>query len=108
MNNDVSALYPPLSSPKSRKSPSPGGSQLDILDPNLPAPSLSSSIIMHNDGPGEEKPGINSLELLQKRAQGILNNASQGKGTERYGLLPILAASSTVILQGDFFPLGLP
>ena len=78
MNSEINASYPPLSPTKSRKSPSPGGSQLDILDPNVPAPSLSSSIIMHHDGPGEEKPSVNSLELLQKRAQGILNNASQG------------------------------
>ena len=47
-----------------------------ILDPNAPS-SLSSSIIMHHDSPGDEKP-VNSLELLQQRAQGILNNASQG------------------------------
>ena len=78
INSEISASYPPLSPTKSRKSPSPGGSQLDILDPNGPLPSLSSSIIMHHDGPGEEKPSINSLELLQKKAQGILNNASQG------------------------------
>ena len=47
-----------------------------ILDPNAPL-SLASSIIIHHDSPGDEKP-INSLELLQQRAQGILNNASQG------------------------------
>ena len=47
-----------------------------ILDPNAPS-SLASSIILHPDGPSDEKP-VNSLELLQKRAQGILNNASQG------------------------------
>ena len=47
-----------------------------ILDPNAPS-SLSSSIIIHHDSPGDEKP-VNSLELLQQRAQGILNNASQG------------------------------
>ena len=78
MNSDISSPFPPLSPTKSRKSPSPGGSQLDILDPNGPLPSLSSSIIMHNDGPGEEKSSISSLDLLQKKAQGILNNASQG------------------------------
>ena len=77
MNNDMRDSYLRPSSPKSRKSPSPGGTQLDILDPNGPVGTLSSSIIMHNDGP-EEKPSVNSLELLQKRAQGILNNASQG------------------------------
>ena len=47
-----------------------------ILDPNAPS-SLASSIIIHHDSPGDEKP-VNSLELLQQRAQGILNNASQG------------------------------
>ena len=47
-----------------------------ILDPNAPS-SLASSIILHPEGPTEEKP-VNSLELLQKRAQGILNSASQG------------------------------
>ena len=51
-----------------------------ILDPNAPS-SLASSIIIHPDddgsGPNKEPP-VNSLELLQKRAQGILNNASQG------------------------------
>uniref|UniRef100_A0A0K2V1K8 Homeotic protein spalt-major n=1 Tax=Lepeophtheirus salmonis TaxID=72036 RepID=A0A0K2V1K8_LEPSM len=47
-----------------------------IIDPNAPS-SLASSIIMHHDSPEEDKP-VNSLELLQQRAQGILNNASQG------------------------------
>ena len=47
-----------------------------ILDPNAPS-SLASSIILHPEGGPEEKP-VNSLELLQKRAQGILNSASQG------------------------------
>ena len=47
-----------------------------ILDPNAPS-SLASSIIMPNDNEPMEKP-VNSLELLQKKAQGILNNASQG------------------------------
>ena len=47
-----------------------------ILDPNAPS-SLASSIILHPEGATEEKP-VNSLELLQKRAQGILNSASQG------------------------------
>ena len=47
-----------------------------ILDPNAPS-SLASSIILHPEGGAEEKP-VNSLELLQKRAQGILNSASQG------------------------------
>ena len=47
-----------------------------ILDPNAPS-SLASSIILHPDGGEEDKP-VNSLELLQKRAQGILNSASQG------------------------------
>ncbi|TRY61259.1 hypothetical protein TCAL_02138, partial [Tigriopus californicus] len=49
-----------------------------VLDPNAPPPSLASSIIMHGDSPDDDKPAVNSLELLQKRAQGILNNASQG------------------------------
>ena len=54
--------------------PTPLSSQ--ILDPNGPS-SLASSIIIHHDDNSEEKP-VNSLELLQKKAQGILNNASQG------------------------------
>ncbi|CAB4068068.1 SALL [Lepeophtheirus salmonis] len=45
-----------------------------IIDPNAPS-SLASSIIMHHDSPEEDKP-VNSLELLQQRAQGILNNAN--------------------------------
>ena len=49
-----------------------------ILDPNAPSSLASSIIIHHDDGKEEKRPPVNSLELLQKRAQGILNNASQG------------------------------
>ena len=50
-----------------------------ILDPNAPSSLASSIIIHHDDGKeGNGPPPVNSLELLQKRAQGILNNASQG------------------------------
>ena len=49
-----------------------------ILDPNAPSGSLASSIIIHHDDVNPDEKPVNSLELLQKRAQGILNNASQG------------------------------
>ena len=49
------------------------------MDPNAPSSLASSIIIHHDDGKeGSGPPPVNSLELLQKRAQGILNNASQG------------------------------
>ena len=53
-------------------------SSSQILDPNAPSSLASSIIIHHDDGKdGGQPPPVNSLELLQKRAQGILNNASQ-------------------------------
>jgi hypothetical protein len=61
------------------------GNRSQILDPNGPS-SLASSIIIHHDSPGDEKP-VNSLELLQQRAQGILNNASQGVDAPQLFLL---------------------
>ena len=59
---------------------SEGGGSLSsqILDPNAPSSLASSIIIHHDDGKADKQPPVNSLELLQKRAQGILNNASQG------------------------------
>ena len=65
--------------PMSRHQPPTSSSSLSsqILDPNAP-PSLASSIIIHHDDNSSAPPAVNSLELLQQRAQGILNNASQG------------------------------
>ena len=68
---DVASTKPSIGTPKTQTDSK--GNQ--ILDPN--GGSLASSIIMHHDTP-DDKPAVNSLELLQQRAQGILNNASQG------------------------------
>ncbi len=66
----------PTDSSQQQQAPPPPPLSSQILDPNAPS-NLASSIIIHHDDNPEEKP-VNSLELLQKRAQGILNNASQG------------------------------
>ena len=74
--NDLKTVAASSSTPTTSASDSNLPLSAQILDPNAPS-SLASSIILHPDGPTDEKP-VNSLELLQKRAQGILNNASQG------------------------------
>eukprot|EP00096_Caligus_rogercresseyi_P012096 TRINITY_DN4975_c0_g1_i2.p1 TRINITY_DN4975_c0_g1~~TRINITY_DN4975_c0_g1_i2.p1 ORF type:complete len:1353 (-),score=468.49 TRINITY_DN4975_c0_g1_i2:426-4484(-) len=66
----------PSLAPPSR-SASPASTPLPPSRPLEPSPSLASSIIMHTEE-DEGQPPVNSLELLQQRAQGILNNASQG------------------------------
>ena len=76
---------PPVETPdraRSRETPEPR----ELRSPQAPPPKkdpvieppLASSIIMHHDTPDDKAPSVNSLELLQQKAQGILNNASQG------------------------------
>ena len=76
------AIPPPITPPESSPSPKAETKKIEtppkkdqIMDPN--SSTLASDIIMHHDAP-DDKPAVNSLELLQQKAQGILNNASQG------------------------------
>ncbi|XP_065162949.1 homeotic protein spalt-major-like isoform X2 [Atheta coriaria] len=89
VNMNIPLPPPPVSQPLITTQPSPSSeirpqvSTPITMPPNIQAPlcsissSLASTIITHsNDPPSLDEP--NTLEMLQKRAQEVLDNASQG------------------------------
>ncbi|XP_066970384.1 homeotic protein spalt-major-like isoform X3 [Macrobrachium rosenbergii] len=83
MNNDGNNERPRPSSPLC--SPSTSGPSVDPRDrplsPPMTASSIASSVIQHTEPPPPDEP--NTLEMLQRTANNVLNNASQGLLTSR-------------------------
>ncbi|XP_049822487.1 homeotic protein spalt-major-like isoform X2 [Aethina tumida] len=78
-------LPPPISQPLSQPPTIDASNEIIVptsLPPQIQPPmcsissSLASTIITHSSEPTQEEP--NTLEMLQKRAQEVLDNASQG------------------------------
>ncbi|XP_045112445.1 homeotic protein spalt-major-like isoform X3 [Portunus trituberculatus] len=76
---------PPVSSPlcpASTSGPPPTSDPRDRpLSPPMTASSIASSVIQHTEPPPPDEP--NTLEMLQRTANNVLNNASQGLLTSR-------------------------
>ncbi|XP_050722658.1 homeotic protein spalt-major-like isoform X2 [Eriocheir sinensis] len=85
-NESNASERPPVSSPLCAASTSgPPPPPPDIRDrpisPPMTASSIASSVIQHTDPPPPDEP--NTLEMLQRTANNVLNSASQGLLTNR-------------------------